>query len=89
MKDSGQEIRNGHINKDEGIRLIKKFDGEYPVKYEDFFYDYVGIPKDEFLDLCDKFRPNHIWKKNSNSWELKRPVWEYFQNNVEKNNIKN
>lgn len=85
MKDSGQEVRNGHINKEEGIQLIKKFDGEYPTKYEKDFYEYIGLSKDDFLALCDQFRPEHIWKKKSNSWELKMPVWDYFQNNVKKN----
>ena len=85
MKDSGQEVRNGHINKEEGIQLIKKFDGEYPTKYEKDFYEYIGMSKDDFLALCDQFRPEHIWKKKSNSWELKMPVWDYFQNNVKKN----
>ena len=37
MKDSGQEIRNGHITKEEGLSLIEKFDGEYPTKYEQEF----------------------------------------------------
>ena len=36
MLDSTQEIRNGHINKDEE-RLIQKFDGEFPIKYENEF----------------------------------------------------
>jgi hypothetical protein len=35
MIDSAQEIRNGHISKEEGASLIEKFDGEYPKKYED------------------------------------------------------
>ena len=51
MIDSAQEIRNGHINKEEGKALIKKFDGEYPSKYEDEFYNYTSISKNEFLEL--------------------------------------
>jgi N-acetyl sugar amidotransferase len=72
MMDSAQEIRNGHITKEEGLALIKKFDGEYPAKYEDVFYEYIDMQKDEFLDLCDKFRPSHIWEKKSNFWSLKK-----------------
>ncbi len=74
MLDSAQEIRNGHINKDEGKALIKKFDGEYPSKYEDEFYDYISMNKNEFLELTDKFRPKHLWVKGSNRWELKQPI---------------
>ena len=82
MMDSAQEIRNGHLNKKEGLALIEKYDGEYPSRYEKEFYDYISMNKDEFLDLCDKFRPKHIWKKKSNRWELKLTPSEYFGKNV-------
>ena len=82
MMDSAQEIRNGHLNKKEGLALIEKYDGEYPSRYEKEFYDYISMNKDEFLDLCDKFRPKHIWKKKSNRWELKLTASEYFGKNV-------
>tara|TARA_B100001057_G_C22871317_1_gene959013 strand:- start:4717 stop:5955 length:1239 start_codon:yes stop_codon:yes gene_type:complete len=74
MIDSAQEIRNGHITKDEGKALIKKFDGEYPSKYENEFYDYASLSKDEFIELTEKFRPDHLWGKKSNRWELKFPL---------------
>jgi len=74
MLDSAYEIRHGHTTKEEGKSLIKKFDGEYPVKYEKEFYEYISMTKDEFIDLCDKFRPEHIWEKKSNQWVLKNPL---------------
>ena len=74
MFDSANEIRHGHITKDEGKALINKFDGEYPKKYEDEFFRYISMKKEEFLELCDKFRPEHIWKKKSNRWVLKKPL---------------
>ena len=74
MLESAQEVRHGHLNKDEGKELIKKFDGEYPQKYENEFYEYISMKKDEFLDICDKFRPDHIWEKKSNFWKLKKPI---------------
>ena len=30
MYDSSQEVRNGHLTKEEGLGLIKQFDGEFP-----------------------------------------------------------
>ena len=64
MIDSCSEIRNGHINKDEGKRLIEKYDGEYPSRFEKEFLDYIAMSKEEFENLCDEFRPDHIWEKN-------------------------
>ena len=78
MMDSAQEIRNGHIDKDEGLALIDKFDGEYPTKYESEFLDYISMSKDEFLETCDKFRPEHIWQKKSNRWEMIMSANKYF-----------
>lgn len=74
MIDQSHEIRNGHVNKDEGKMLIQKFDGEYPSKYEKEFFDYTSLNKEQFLEICDKFRPDHIWNKTSNNWELKKPI---------------
>ena len=34
MMDSSQEIRNHHIDKDEGIALMQRFEGEYPARFE-------------------------------------------------------
>tara|TARA_B100000886_G_scaffold295080_1_gene221790 strand:+ start:47457 stop:48686 length:1230 start_codon:yes stop_codon:yes gene_type:complete len=74
MLDSAYEIRHGHTTKDEGRSLIQKFDGEYPARHENEFYDYISLTKNEFIELCDKFRPEHIWEKKSNAWVLKKPL---------------
>ena len=81
MMDSCQEIRNGHLTKEEGLGLIDKFDGEYPTKYEKEFLEYISMTKDEFIECCDKFRPEHIWKKKSNRWELKVSPRSFFSKN--------
>ena len=73
MSDSCMEIRNGHITKEEGLGLIKQFDGEFPKKYEKEFLDYISMTREEFDELCDKFRPDHIWGKKSNRWQLRNP----------------
>tara|TARA_B110000027_G_scaffold20010_1_gene21022 strand:+ start:152 stop:1408 length:1257 start_codon:yes stop_codon:yes gene_type:complete len=82
MSDATMEVRNGYITKDEGLGLIKQFDGEFPKTYEKEFLEYCSITREEFDDLCDKFRPKHLWKKKSNRWELKVTPWEYFEKNI-------
>ena len=32
------------------------------------------MKKNEFIELCDKFRPDHLWEKRSNRWALKKLV---------------
>ncbi len=82
MQDSVQEVRNGHITKEEGLGLIKQFDGEFPKTYEKEFLEYVSMTREEFDNLCDQFRPEHLWIKKSNRWEMKITPWEYFEKNI-------
>ena len=37
MLESADEIRHGHTTKEEGKALIAKYDGEFPVTYENEF----------------------------------------------------
>ena len=71
MMDSAQEIRNLHITKDEGQALIKRYEGEYPSRYEKEFLDYISLSREEFLDLCDEFRSPHLWRIVDNEWQLR------------------
>ncbi len=72
--DASQEIRNKHLTREEGIALVRKFDGEFPQKYFQEIMDYIGMKPDHFLDLCDQFRSPHLWKKENGKWILRYPV---------------
>jgi len=70
--DASQEIRNKHITREEGLALVRRFDGEFPDKYFDEVMDYLGINPDYFKnELADKFRSPHIWKKINGEWKLR------------------
>lgn len=71
MMDSAQEIRNYHITKEEGQALISRYEGEYPERYEKEFLDYVSLTREEFLEVCDRFRSPHLWKVENGSWQLR------------------
>ena len=71
MMDSAQEIRNHHITKEEGQALISRYEGEYPERYEKEFLDYVSLTREEFLEVCDRFRSPHLWKVENGSWQLR------------------
>lgn len=71
MMDSSQEVRNGHLEREEGISLIQSYDGEYPSRYEKEFLDYIGMSRQEFFLLCDEFRSPHLWKIEGGQWTLR------------------
>ena len=72
--DASQEIRNNHINRDEALALVERFDGEFPDKYFDEIMEYLDIEPSEFHELCDKFRSPHLWVKKNNQWKLRHTV---------------
>jgi hypothetical protein len=37
---------------------------------------YIGMSKDEFLELCDQFRSPHLWMKENGEWKLRHPVYQ-------------
>jgi len=53
--DSAQEIRNGELLRNEGIKLVKKFDGEYPKRFEKELFEYLSLPKNDFLKASKNF----------------------------------
>lgn len=74
--DASQEIRNKHLTREEGVALVKRFDGEFPDRYFQEVMDYLEIKPEHFLDLCNKARSPHLWVKESGDWKLRHPVWE-------------
>ncbi len=56
------EIRYGRITREEGIELVKQYEGKIPRKYLDKFLEFADITMEEFLDICDKFTNKEIFK---------------------------
>ena len=72
--DAAQEVRNGKITRDEAIKLVQKFDGEFPEKYLQEYLEYFKMTEKEFYHIVDSFRSPHIWKKVSDKWKLRHTV---------------
>ena len=72
--DAAQEIRNKHITRDEGIALVKRFDGEFPIKYYYDILSYIDLSHNKFVESIEKFRPKHLWKEENGEWKLKNQV---------------
>ena len=74
--DGAHEIRDGKISRDEGIALVRRFDGEFPKKHFRFFLEFCDIDEDGFWEVVDCWRADHIWTKSHNEWKLRKPIWE-------------
>ena len=73
-EEVSHEIRDKHLSRDEGIKLIKKYEGEFPKKYFNEFLDYLEISEEHFWNVVDSWRPKHLWKKKNSKWTLKHPI---------------
>lgn len=75
--DAAQEIRSGDITRDEGVALVKKYDGEYPTRFEREIFDYLNVKgfskydRESFLAHCEKFKSEHLWDGD----KLRHTVW--------------
>jgi N-acetyl sugar amidotransferase len=76
--DTAHEIRDGKIDRDEGIALVRRYDGEFPAKYLQEFLEYCDITEDDFVAVVDSWRSDHIWNcKKDGDWELRYPIWKH------------
>ena len=72
--DASQEIRNDHINREEGVSLVHRYDEEFPEKNFLEFLEYLDMDRQEFFDIADSFRSPHLWKKGTDGWRLRKRV---------------
>ena len=72
--DAAQEIRNKKITREEGINLVKKFDGEFPKTYFKDFLEYIDITEEIFYKKIDELRSPHLWEKKKDQWFLKKQI---------------
>lgn len=72
--DAAHEIRDGHITREEGVALVKRYDGEFPKKYFREFLEYLDISEDHFWKVVNSWRALHIWKKIDGKWQLRHTV---------------
>ena len=79
--DACQDIWNGEISREEGIALARKYDGEYPRRFEKEVFEYLTMDmqsikgldyfkqkdmnKEYLFKLADRFRQEHLWIRDT------------------------
>jgi N-acetyl sugar amidotransferase len=74
--DAAHEVRDGKIDREEAIALVQKFDGEFPARYFDEFLLYCDITREQFEQLIDSWRSDHLWRFSNDGWKLRHTVWD-------------
>ena len=68
--DASQELRSGDITREEAIHLVRRYDGEYPERFEKECFNYLSISEKEFPVAAEHFEQRIIDR-------------DYFQNLVD------
>ena len=57
------EIREGRMSRDEGIRLVKLYDGSFSKEIMSEFCVYIGITEKKFWEVVDRFYNRELFEK--------------------------
>jgi hypothetical protein len=66
-----------HLVRQEGVALVKKFDGEFPDRYFNEIMEYLEIDPEYFKnELSNQYRSPHLWGLNEKgNWQLRHTVF--------------
>lgn len=73
IQEAAQEVRHGHISREEAIALASRYDQEFPSRFFSDFLDYLEMDAATFHEIADRFRSPHLWRFSGNRWELRHP----------------
>ena len=75
IMDTVRNANSGHTG-----GPLSSFDFAY-VLFKDFL-EFTSLKEDEFFEIADSFRPDHLWEKSgndyrfANNWKLKKAVYK-------------
>ncbi len=84
--DAAQEIRSGDITREEGVALVKRFDGEWPERFAEEIFKYISISENEFPVAYQNFSQPEMTKdyfsslqnqfRSPHLWQFENGVWK-------------
>lgn len=85
------DIRNGVISREQGVRLVERYDGGYPKECVERFCEHFKIPRYEFDMICNSFTNKALFEMNDNgfvrdidgSYIMKNKYWDLRRHPME------
>ena len=74
-QDVGIEIRRGAMTRDQGINLIKLYDGIFPEEFLATYLKYFDFSKSEFDKVLEKWVNKELFEMKNNTWNLKKEIF--------------
>ncbi|MCC7484469.1 MAG: N-acetyl sugar amidotransferase [Burkholderiales bacterium] len=78
--DAAQEIRSGDITREEGVALVRRFDGEYPARFAEEIFRYLSIAPAEYPRASREFEQpvmDHPYFMNLADAFRSPHLWQY------------
>jgi N-acetyl sugar amidotransferase len=75
VRDASRLIQNGHMTREEGLDLVRKYDDEFCYEHFDEVLEYLDLTKTEFTRIVDQHRNPEIWEKVGSRWLLRTPLY--------------
>ena len=64
------EIRNGRMTREEAVQTIRDRGDETPLEDIDKLCEFVGITKERFFEVIERFRNPDIWVQRDGKWVI-------------------
>lgn len=74
------EVRNGRMNRDEAIEIVRTAGDQTPHQDIDRFCEFVGVSREHFFDVIEKFRNRDVWTRKNGKWIIEGfliPDWKW------------
>lgn len=66
-------IQMHHMTRDEGLALVRRFDGEFPRRYLAEILEYLDMSEDELRRSVEDHRNPELWTQENGKWSLRFP----------------
>jgi len=68
-QDAGIEIRRGAMTRDQGVNLVRLYDGQYPEEFIETYLNYYQMTKEEFDAVLDRWVNKELFRKIDDRWQ--------------------
>jgi len=79
--DASLDVRSGVLTRGQAIELVKKHDPAYPSEDLVRWLDLTAYTKQEFDEICDRWRNKKIWSKENEEWVCNH-IWNHPNNEL-------
>jgi len=67
-QDAGIEIRRGAMTREQGVNLVRLYDGHFPAEFIELYLDYYQMSKTEFDQVIDRWANRELFTKTAGHW---------------------